>query len=62
MSMIRWRLVNYLNSIDLETNHTYGFKTKSKRIDLKLEKSHFNDAFCIAGGNTQTRAETFSVE
>lgn len=62
MSMVRWRLVNYLNSIDLETNHTYGFKTKSKRIDLKLEKSHFNDAFCIAGGNNQIRTEPFFVE
>ena len=62
MSIVRWRLVNYLNSIDLETNHTYGFETKSKRIDLKLDKSHFNDAFCIAGGNTQSRVETFSIE
>src|SRR5699024_6218087 len=62
MSMVRWRLVNYLNSLDIETNHTYGFETKSKRIDLKLEKSHSNDAFCIAGGSTQTRVETFSIE
>lgn len=62
MSMVRWRLVNYLNSIDIETKQTYGFETKSKRIDLKLEKSHFNDAFCIAGGNTQKRVEPFSIE
>lgn len=62
MSMVRWRLVNYLNSLDIETTHTYGFETKSKRIELGLEKSHFNDAFCIAGGNTQTRVEPFSIE
>lgn len=62
MSMVRWRLVNYLNSLDIETKHTYGFETKSKRIELKLEKSHFNDAFCIAGGINQTRTEPFSVE
>ena len=62
MSMVRWRLVNYLNLIDVETNHTYGFKTKSKRIELSLEKSHFNDAFCIAGGNNQVRVETFYIE
>lgn len=62
MSMVRWRLVNYLNSLDIETTHTYGFETKSKRIELGLEKSHFNDAFCIAGGNNQTRTEPFSVE
>ena len=62
MSMVRWRLVNYLNSLDIETKHTYGFETKSKRIELKLEKSHFNDAFCIAGGINQARTEPFSVE
>lgn len=62
MSMVRWRLVNYLNSLDIETKHTYGFETKSKRIELKLEKSHFNDAFCIVGGINQTRTEPFSVE
>lgn len=62
MSIVRWRLVDYLKSIDLETNHTYGFETKSKRIQLKLEKSHYNDAFCIAGGNIQKKAEPFFVE
>lgn len=62
MSMVRWRLVNYLNALDIETTHAYGFETKSKRIELGLEKSHFNDAFCIAGGNNQSRTEPFSVE
>lgn len=62
MSMVRWRLVNYLNSLDIETKHTYGFETKSKRIELGLEKSHFNDAFCIAGGINQKRIEPFFVE
>lgn len=62
MSMVRWRLVNYLNSLNIETKHTYGFETKSKRIELGLNKSHFNDAFCIAGGTIQKRTEPFSVE
>ena len=62
MSMVRWRLVNYLNSLDIETKHTYGFETKSKRIELGLEKSHFNDAFCIAGGINQKRIKPFFVE
>lgn len=62
MSMVRWRLVNYLNSIDIETKHAYGFETKRKRIELSIEKSHFNDAFCIAGGNAQVRTEPFYVE
>ena len=46
MSSIRWKLVNIL-----ECKHTYGYKTKSKRIEEKIEKSHANDAFIIAGGN-----------
>ena len=62
MSMVRWRLINYLNSLNIETEYTYGFETKSKRIELGLDKSHFNDAFCIAGGINQTRTEPFSVE
>ena len=62
MSMVRWRLVNYLNSLDIETTHIYGFETKSKRIELGLKKSHFNDAFCIAGGNIQSRTAPFSIE
>ena len=50
MSTIRWRLVNELNCA-----HTYGYETKTKRIDLELEKTHHNDAFVVAGGTTQTR-------
>jgi hypothetical protein len=38
-------------------NHTYGYITKSKRISLDLEKTHYNDAFCIAGGEKQQRIE-----
>ena len=26
-----------------------------KRISLNLEKTHYNDAFCIAGGTNQIR-------
>ncbi len=45
MTTVRWRLVN-----SLSCNHSYGFITKNKRIELGLEKSHANDAFVIAGG------------
>ncbi len=48
MSIVRWRLVNYLNSLNIETSHTYGSLTKSKRIELKLDKTHYNDAYAIA--------------
>ena len=52
MSMVRWRLVNILGC-----NYTYGYITKSKRIELGLEKTHYNDAFVIAGASNQKRAE-----
>ena len=57
MSVVRWRLVN-----ELDCQHTYGFKTKSKRIELGLEKSHHHDAFCIAGGTSQVRGETMNYQ
>jgi hypothetical protein len=57
MSVVRWRLVNSLNC-----EHTYGFDTKSKRIALGLEKTHYNDAFCIADGSAQTRVKPIYFE
>jgi len=50
MSTVRWRLVDMLGC-----DHTYGYITKSHRIDLGLEKSHVNDAFIIAGGTSEQR-------
>lgn len=55
MSMVRWRLVNTLRNMGNAVSHTYGYITKSRRIELKLSKSHINDAFVIAGGNGQIR-------
>jgi len=57
MSAIRWRLVNTLGC-----KHTYGYITKSRRIELKLPKSHVNDAFVIAGGMAQERCRPFLVK
>ncbi|OON94834.1 MAG: paclitaxel/taxanoid biosynthesis susceptibility protein TS1 [Epulopiscium sp. Nele67-Bin001] len=51
MSMVRWRLKDM---IDCEI--TYGYITKNNRIELGLEKTHYNDAFCIAEGTTQLRS------
>ncbi|MEA2059561.1 MAG: hypothetical protein U9P10_03355 [Thermodesulfobacteriota bacterium] len=45
----------------LECQHTYGYITKSKRIELKLNKSHHNDAFVIANGTNQQRVTPFTV-
>ena len=57
MSMVRWRLVNYIDCL-----HTYGYITKHNRIKHQLEKTHYNDAFCIANGGNQTRTEPIIFE
>lgn len=57
MSIVRWRLVNALNCMT-----TYGYITKSKRIELGFEKTHFNDAFCIAGGINQLKSEPLDIK
>ena len=51
MTTVRCSLTNELSAM-----HTYGYITKSRRIALKLDKTHFHDAFVIAGGSTQKRA------
>ena len=56
MATVRWRLVNALGC-----EYTYGYITKSKRIALGLSKSHVNDAFVIAGGGEQDRAESCTI-
>lgn len=57
MSTVRWKLVDIL-----ECGYTYGYITKHNRIKLGLEKSHFNDAFVIAGGSGQDRTALYVVE
>ncbi len=57
MSSVRWKIVN-----KLKCSHTYGYITKHNRIDLKLPKTHFNDAFCIAGGQKQSRAKPLLLQ
>lgn len=57
MSTIRWKLVRTLGC-----EYTYGYITKSRRIELKLEKSHVNDAFVIAGGTNQSRTIPITIQ
>ena len=57
MSTVRWRLVQALNC-----NFTYGYLTKVHRKSLKLPKTHYHDAFVIAGGTTQPRAVPIILE
>ena len=57
MSMVKWRLVNETGS-----EFTFGYRTKSKRIELGLPKSHINDAFVIASGINQTRTRNYIIK
>ena len=59
MSIVRWKLVNQLKSAGNAVLHTYGYITKQRRIELKLPKSHANDAFVIAGGKIQKRTASW---
>ena len=60
MSTLRWKIVNKLRELGNIVNITYGYLTKSARIALKLDKSHANDAFCIAGGSGQERTDVIN--
>lgn len=62
MSIVRWRLVEYLKSLQIKTRFTYGYITKSHRISLGIEKTHCNDAFCIARGTSQIRCEEYEIQ
>lgn len=56
MTIVRWKIVNALGC-----KHTYGYITKTNRIEQNLEKSHINDAFIIANGTTQERCKPYIV-
>jgi hypothetical protein len=46
MNIIKWRFKN-----DLFCRLTFGYKTFCNRRELNLEKTHYNDAFCIENNN-----------
>jgi len=53
MSIIRWKFRELLSECKL----AYGNETFVKRNILRLEKTHYNDAFVIAGGNNQIKVQ-----
>jgi len=58
MNIIKNRLQKELNC-----DTTFGYITHFKRNELELEKTHFNDAFIIAGGICQKRiSDCFVVQ
>ncbi len=58
MSIIRNRFWNDIPNI----NVTYGYETFVKRIELRLEKTHYTDAFVIAGGEYQQRCKPIGIK
>ncbi len=64
MGIMRWSLYEQLKEEYGAENVllTYGYITKNTRIVLGLEKSHVNDAFCIAGNLEAKPLETMQVE
>lgn len=55
MNISRWVLYNRLKEIYPNVRLTYGYITKVVRSDHGLEKSHVNDALCIANHPNATR-------
>jgi hypothetical protein len=51
MNIIRWKF----REIFPFCKYVYGNETFVKRNELKLEKTHYNDAFVIAGGINQVK-------
>lgn len=56
MNIVKKRLFELLIRNDKSTSYTYGYITKRNRIQFNISKSHFNDAFIIANGSTQSRS------
>ena len=61
MSTIRWKIVEEVKKLCDSVTITFGYKTKIKRHEQNMEKSHHNDAFVIANGNGQARSATYGI-
>ena len=62
MSTIRWKLAEELKNNNICTGFSlsFGYITKIKRHELKLEKDHHTDAFVIASGDEQERVQPYT--
>ena len=49
MGIMRWEVYRRLKEKYPQISLTYGYLTKNTRIAAGIEKSHINDAYCIAG-------------
>jgi HNH endonuclease len=57
MNIVKWKFAE-----DLDCEITYGSYTYTKRIELGLDKTHYNDAFVIAGGSDEVRSEPYYIK
>ena len=57
MATVRWIILNRLKERYKNINvvHSYGYQTKDKRIELGLDKTHYNDAYCIGDKQPKKR-------
>lgn len=55
-SIIRKKLLDRCNALE-----TFGYLTKLKRDELNIEKSHSNDAFVTANGESQVRSSSYNI-
>ena len=56
MNTVKKRLAEIAHEV------TFGCITKLRRSEYKIEKTHHNDAFVIAGGSNQIRCETSIIQ
>ena len=63
MSIVRWKIFENIKDKfkDTNINYTHGYVTKLKRINLKLNKNHSNDAFVITNGKNQERYYSYGI-
>lgn len=62
MNIIRNRIVDEVKKYSKNVEMTFGYITKANRERLKIEKTHYNDAFTISGGEKQTRFKPFEIK
>ena len=57
MNTMRWFLLDRLSARYSDVSNTYGYLTDWTRNELRLEKDHHIDAFCIAGNTEAVRTD-----
>lgn len=57
MNSVRWYIYNKLKKSGVKIHITYGAATKESRSNLKLEKSHINDAYSMGNYHPDDRTE-----